>query len=94
MTLWECDESATKFFHHVIEYHRVYFSPEFSEKIEAGFDYTDNFRAVLRDKAHCILPTWFGTYTMLCFSYSDYKGRKDVLGEYSISYKRNRIWAI
>lgn len=43
MTLWECDKSATKFFHPVIEYHRVYFSPEICEKIEAGFDCTDNF---------------------------------------------------
>lgn len=42
MTLWECDKSTSKFFHHVIKYHRVYFSPEFNEKTETSFDYTDN----------------------------------------------------
>lgn len=91
MTLWECDKSAAKVFHHVIEYHRVYFSPECNGKIEGGFDYPDNFTEQCYGTGVPILPTWFWTYTKLCFSYSYYKGRKDVLGEYSISYKRNRI---
>lgn len=43
ITLWESDKRATKFFHHVIEYYIVFFSPEFDEKTEAGFDYTINY---------------------------------------------------
>lgn len=40
---WESDKRATKFFHHIIEYYIVFFSPEFDEKIKAVFDYTINY---------------------------------------------------
>lgn len=60
MTLWECDKSAAKFFHHVIEYHRVCFSPGFNEKIGGGFDCTDNFTEQCHGTGFPFYPPGFG----------------------------------